>query len=625
MCGIAGFLSADVTTPPSVEAVKTMCAQMTHRGPDQDGLLVSGPVALGHRRLSIIDLRPEGAQPMTNEDGTIAVVVNGEIYNFAELRSQLVAKGHHFKSRSDSEVCLHLYEELGIDFVERLRGMFALALWDSNAQRLVLARDRIGKKPLFYHVGPRGLAFASEVQALVASRLFAVEPDLDAIDAYLALQYVPAPESAFRHVQKLPPGHRLVATPGKVEPAKAYHQLRFDQLDCRSEGAIIERLRHELDEAVRIRMVADVPVGAFLSGGIDSSIVVALMARASSQRVKTFSVGFTEKDHSELPYARQVAELYHTEHHELSVVPDMTAVLPKLVRHYGEPFADASAVPTYYLCEHTRSLVTVALSGDGGDEGFAGYNRYRYARIARAISALPGPTAQLVSSLLSGVTLPRLQPVRDFGRRLLLGEVTRYLGLIGHFPYDDRQRIYSAAMRERFSHDRVAERFERRIAGGTALDAVSRLLELDTQTYLPDDILVKVDIASMAHSLEVRAPLVDQQLMCFVAGIPAKFKLKGLQQKALLKRAAEPWLPASILHRKKQGFGLPIDRWMREDLAPMAADLLLSPRSAQRGIFAPDAVRALIGDHQRGESRGLQIWNLLMLELWFRTHIDQAD
>jgi asparagine synthase (glutamine-hydrolysing) len=600
-----------------------MCDAMVHRGPDDHGYLRDGPCALGHRRLSIIDLRPEGAQPMTNEDDSIAVVVNGEIYNFQELRSELEAKGHSFKSRSDSEVIVHLYEEEGVDGLDQRRGMFALALWDAPRQRLVLARDRFGKKPLFYHSGPEGLAFASELGALAESNHFDRRPNIDAIDAFLCLQYVPSPWTAFDGVRKLPPGCRLVCENGRVGEPERYFELRFDQPTSGSLPELTERLHCQIEDAVRARMVSDVPLGAFLSGGLDSSLIVAMMARHSSQPVKTFAVGFTSKDFSELPYAEMVAERYGTDHHEIVVQPDMASVIPEFVRHYGEPFADTSALPTWYLCQYTRTGVTVALSGDGGDEGFSGYRRYSHSRTARMLRGLPGPLPSVLAKTIGSIPLPAAQKVRDFGRRLMEPEHVRFLGLAAHIPHEDRLALYGQAMRERFSDDPVARRFAELYAASTASDPVNRLLDLDIQTYLTDDILTKVDIASMAHSLEVRCPLVDQDLMVFAASLPGQLKLRGLTTKLILREVAKPLLPERILKRSKRGFGLPIDRWMREDLAPMSRDVLLDQTALERGLFDPAAIEALLGQHQRGEPRGDQIWALMMLELWYRTFIDR--
>jgi asparagine synthase (glutamine-hydrolysing) len=617
------MLAADLEASPDDHAVRRMCDAMVHRGPDDYGYLTDGPCALGHRRLSIIDLRREGAQPMTNEDGSIAVVVNGEIYNFQELRRDLQAKGHRFKSRSDSEVLVHLYEEEGVDFLDHLRGMFALALWDGPRRRLLLARDRFGKKPLFYHMSPRGLVFASELGALTESGHFERRPNIAAIDAFLSLQYVPSPWTAFEGVSKLPAGCRLVCEAGRLGEPERYFQLRFDQPATGSLRELAERLHAQIEDAVRVRMVADVPLGAFLSGGLDSSLIVAMMALQSSKPVKTFSVGFTSKDFSELPYAKMVSDRYGTEHHEIVVEPDMASVVPELVRHYGEPFADSSALPTWYLCQYTRTGVTVALSGDGADEAFAGYRRHSHSRTARTLRRLPGPLPTILAKTIGSIPVPAAQQVRDYGRRLMEPEHVRFLGLAAHIPHEDRIALYGQAMRDRFAEDLVAHRFAELYAASTASDPVNRLLDLEIQTYLPDDILTKVDIASMAHSLEVRSPLVDQDLMAFAASVPGEMKLRGLTTKRILREVAKPLLPEKILTRPKQGFGLPVNRWMRNDLAAMSRDVLLDQSARERGIFDPAAIEGLLQRHQRGEPRGDQIWALMMLELWYRAFIDR--
>ena len=619
------MLTVDQNAAPEADAVRRMCEAMRYRGPDDHGLRTDGPCCLGHRRLSIIDLRPEGAQPMTTENDSISVVVNGEIYNFVELRKELEQHGHRFKSRSDSEVVLHLYEEHGVDFVDHLRGMFAIAIWDAPRKRLVLARDRFGKKPLFYHAGSRDLVFASELGALAASRRFDKRPDLDAINAFITIQYVPAPMTAFEGVKKLPAGHRLVCEAGVFQEPEPYYRLRFGEpRDGGDIQALTEELREIVEEAVRVRMVSDVPLGAFLSGGLDSSLIVALMARQSSQPVKTFSVGFTSKDKSELPYARLVAERYGTDHHEMIVEPDMTSVVPQLVRHYGEPFADTSALPTWYLCEYTRTGVTVALSGDGGDEAFAGYRRYKHCRTARNIRQLPWPLPQLLASALTHLPTPQAREVRDYGERIMQPEFQRFLGLTAPIPHKDRMAIYTRAMRERFAQDQMAVEFERLFKGSRAKDPVNRLLDVDIQTYLTDNILTKVDIASMAHSLEVRCPLVDQKVMDFAASLPGSLKLRGFTSKFLLRRMSDELLPRPILTRSKQGFGLPIDRWMRQDLAPLSRDVLLDQRARDRGIFDPVAVEDMLARHQRGEPRGFQLWSMMILELWYRECLESG-
>lgn len=622
MCGIAGYLTHGPANEEDVVVVRSMMRHLAHRGPDGEGLHRDGPMVLGHRRLAIVDLRPEASQPMVNEDGRIALIVNGEVYNFRELRRRLKGRGHRFRSRSDSEVMLHLYEDEGLDFVQMLRGMFALALWDGVERRLVLARDRFGKKPLYYHVGPRGLCFASELQALARTGLFPREPDLEALDAYLALQYVPAAWTAFRGVRKLEPGHLLVCRPGEEPKISRYYSLSFAPGGPTSVEAAAVELRRRIEDAVRVRMVADVPVGAFLSGGIDSTIVVGCMSRLSSQPVRTFSIGFPSGDESELPYARAVATYFGTDHHEMVVEPDMVQVLPKIVEHHGEPFADTSSVPTWYLSRFTREHVTVALSGDAGDEGFGGYKRYRYALVGRTLAGLPRPLRNLAAIVLSRLPAAAWQPVRDFARALPRGEVGRYLQLVGHFPYPDRIRLYHPDLRGRFARDLVADRFEAILARASAQDATGRLMELDFQTYLPDDILAKVDIASMAHALEVRCPLLDQEVVEFAAGLPTSLKLRGWDSKFILKRAMSDCLPPVVARRGKKGFAMPVDRWVREDLREMVRDTLLSRRALGRGLFDPREVARLIEAHDRGESRGLAIWNLLVLETWFRLFVD---
>ena len=595
-----------------------MCDAMVHRGPDDHGLRVDGPCALGHRRLSIIDLRPEGAQPMTNEDDTVSVVVNGEFYNFLELRNDLEARGHKFKSRSDSEVALHLYEEYGVDFLDHLRGMFAIALWDAPQRRLVLARDRFGQKPLYYHADRKALVFASELGGLVASGSFEKRVDLDGIDAFIAMQYIPAPLTAYEGVKKLPMGHRLICENGVVHEPEPYYTLRFDETRPGSIEDLTHELREVLEEAVRIRLMSDVPLGAFLSGGVDSSLIVALMAIQSSQPVKTFSVGFPSKSFSELPYAKMVADEYETDHHEMIVEPNMASVVPQLVRHYGEPFADTSALPTWYLCEYTRKGVTVALSGDAGDEAFGGYRRYMHTRTSRAIHRMPWPLPQMAAGLLSHIPTPQAQEVRDYGERLMQPEHIRFLGLSAPIPHKDRMLMYTPPMRERFAEDQMAVLFERLFDESSAVDPINRVIDVDTQTYLTGNGLTKVDIASMAHSLEVRQPLIDHEVMEFAASLPGSMKLRGMTTKFLLREVAKDLLPKRILTRPKQGFSVPVDRWMREDLAPLSRDLLLDQSTRERGIFEPKAVENLLKKQQQGEPRGFQIWVLMILELWYR-------
>jgi asparagine synthase (glutamine-hydrolysing) len=621
MCGIVGQLAPD-SERADPEAVRRMSDAIAHRGPDGEGLYRDGPCVLGHRRLAIIDLSDAARQPMLNEDGSVAISVVGEIYNHVELRRELEAKGHRFRSRSDIEVVAHLYEEYGDRMPGMLRGMFAIAVWDHKRGELLLARDRYGEKSIYWTFGRHGLAFASEIPALLELEGVGTERDLAALDAYLALQYVPHPHTIFRDIKKLPPGHLMVVRPGQEPVPRSYmtvdHSPRYAGID---EVEACREVRRVVEDAVRVRLMSDVPLGAFLSGGVDSSIVVACMARASSKPVKTFSIGIG--DNPELPYARLVAERYKTDHHEEIVTPDTVAMLPAIVKSYGEPFADPSAVPTRVLSQMTRKYVTVALSGDAADEAFGGYKRYVWAHVADAIRRLPGPARRGVASLLTRTPSGPARWLREYGHHLNTDAASRYLRFICHFSADEKSAIYSADLRARFQRDATAERFAEILARSHAPDALGKLLELDVRTYLPDDILVKVDIASMAHSLEVRAPFVDHHVMEIAAGLPTHLKVRGLTGKVLLKRAFADLLPAAIVKRKKRGFSLPLARWFSRDLYGFARDVLLSQAARERGLFAPRGIENLLDDHRRGEDHGDRIWNLLVLELWHREVFDR--
>lgn len=626
MCGIAGLLAASPDGRPEQAVVRRFAAALVHRGPDGGGFFAEGPVALAHRRLSIIDLSEAGRQPMTNEDGSVVIVVNGEIYNHLELRRDLESKGHRFRSGSDSEVVAHLYEEVGGRVPEMLRGMFALAVWDARARKLLLARDRFGEKPVYYTMRRDGFAFASELGALLADPGTVAELDPAALDLYLTLQYVPAPGSIFRGINKLPAGCALELTCGGEPKLRRYYDIDYaPNLGVLSEQEAAERVRAAVEESVRVRLMSDVPLGAFLSGGIDSSIIVACMARASSSPVKTFSVGFAGTTFSELPYARQVAERYHTEHTELQVEPDMVHLLPSIVRHHGEPFGDSSSLPTRYLCEMTRKHVTVALSGDGGDEAFGGYRRYRWASLAARLAALPGPLAPLVRGILTHLPGKAARPVRELGARLDQDEAARYLRLICHFSLEERAAIYGAAMRDQLKVDRALDDFRRRLQESHAEDAVSRFCELDAHTYLPDDIFTKVDIASMAFSLETRAPFVDHLVMELGAALPGRYKLRGKRGKHILKEAFANVLPEAIVDRRKKGFAMPMREWFAGPLHGFARELLLSPEARGRGLFEPAAIESLLHRHRAGEDHGERLWNLVILEQWFRTMVDGRD
>jgi asparagine synthase (glutamine-hydrolysing) len=621
VCGIAGLVAPEGVTGDT-EKVQRMTAAIAHRGPDGEGMWRDGPCVLGHRRLAIIDLSAAAAQPMENEDGNVAIAVVGEIYNHVELRADLEARGHRFRSKSDIEVVAHLWEEYGDRTPGMLRGMFAIAVWDKRTRTLMLARDRYGEKSIYWTFGRHGLAFASELPALLELDGVGHEVDLVALDAYLALQYVPHPSTIFTDIKKLPPGHMVVVRPGQAPEPRPYftidHTPRYAGID-RVEA--IRLVRETVEDAVRVRLMSDVPLGAFLSGGIDSSIVVACMARASGKPVKTFSIGVGDK--TELPYARLVAERYRTDHHEEHVRPDTVALLPAIVRSHGEPFADPSAVPTRVLAEMTRKHVTVALSGDAGDETFGGYKRYIWAHVAHMVQRLPRAAQRGVAAVLSRTPSGPGRWVREYGAALGADEATRYLRFISHFSAAEKAGIYSSDLRRQFARDRTAERFAQILGASRGGDPISKLLELDVRTYLPDDILVKVDIASMAHSLEVRAPFVDHHVMELAAALPASLKVSGLTGKVLLKQAFADLVPPEIVKRSKRGFSLPLARWFSGELYGFARDTLLSQSARERGLFEPSRVSGLLESHRRGEDHGDRLWNLLVLELWYREVFDR--
>jgi asparagine synthase (glutamine-hydrolysing) len=629
MCGIGGKLYFDQARPVEPEVLERMNAAQAHRGPDDSGIYCQGAVGLAHRRLSIIDLSPAGHQPMANEDGTIWIVFNGEIYNFQALRLRLAERGHRFRSRTDTEVLLHLYEEYGVDCLQFLRGMFAFAIWDAPRRQLFLARDRLGKKPLCYQQDAEALRFASEAKAILQDPAVEPQPDPVGVSRYLTYGYVPSPGSAFQGMRKLPPAHYLLFREGKTEVVR-YWQLRRSQKLHRPEGEWCREILARLEEAVRLRLVSDVPLGAFLSGGIDSSAVVAMMSHASGGVIKTFSIGFDEPEYDELRFARQVAERFGTEHHELVVRPDATAILPKLAWHYDEPFGDSSAVPTYYVAQMTRRHVTVALNGDAGDEDFGGYDRYVASLLAASFDRLPG--ARLLRRAIRwGLRLwpqgGRRTSLLSRGRRFLDGLTElperRYARWFCHFYGDRKDELCSPEFRAAWGEDDALEVLLRAYRESDATDFLDATLGVDAALYLPDDLLVKVDIASMAHSLEARSPFLDHEFMEFAATIPSNLKVRGRVKKHILKRALSGLLPDEILHRPKMGFGMPIDHWFRHELRDLAYDTLLGPRCLARGYFRPEALRRLLDEHTRGTANWhYLLWTLLMLELWHRTYVD---
>jgi asparagine synthase (glutamine-hydrolysing) len=624
VCGIAGRLNFRTGAPVDAAVVRGMGALLAHRGPDGEGLWCDGAVGLAHRRLAVIDLSEAAAQPMRGEDPRVWAVLNGELYNFRELRTALAARGHRFRTESDTEVLLAAYAAHGVDGVARLRGMFALALWDGGRRRLLLARDRAGKKPLYYRLDGDGIAFASEPKAFLAEPAFEATPALDALADYLTYHYVPAPGSAFAGVRRLPPAHWLVVEDGRVR-LERYWALRYlpkvSVPEADAEAELLARLR----DAVRCRLVADVPLGAFLSGGIDSSTVVALMAEAGAAPIRTFSIGFDERSHDELPFARRVARRYGAEHHEFVVRPEAVAILPRMIWHYNEPYADASALPTFHLAELTRRHVTVALNGDGGDESLAGYRRHVAGRVAERYAGLARPVRRPLAALAAG--LPGAGRRADYARRFVagLGEpaAARYARWAGHLEPALKAELTTDAFRHATAGPDALARLADRYEEAAELGAIDAALATDVATYLPDDLLVKVDVATMAHGLEARSPFLDHEVMEYCARLPADLKVRGRTTKYLLRRAVRGLLPPEVIARPKQGFGVPLDRWFRGPLEPMLPDVLLDPRTLRRGYFREAVVRRLLDEHRRGV-RGwhAELWSLLVLELWHRMFVD---
>ncbi len=606
-----------------------MASVINHRGPDDEGIYVKNNVGLAHKRLSILDLSPAGHQPMNNEDGSIWIVFNGEIYNFLDLREELQKKGHTFRSRTDTETIIHLYEEKGVECVHDLRGMFAFAIWDENKKRLFCARDRAGKKPFVYAHTEDGLVFASEIKSLLRDPALKRNLDYSAIHHYLTYQYVPSPLSIFKDIKKLPPAHVLIYEGGDLT-IKRYWSLSYQKkLHLSSVGEYGEQFRDLFQEAVKIRLRSDVPLGAFLSGGIDSSLVVAVMSRLMNQPVKTFSIGFEEEGYDEVAFARIIAEKYETDHHEFTVKPDAVSILPQLVWHYNEPFADSSAIPTYYVSKMTRDFVTVALNGDGGDESFAGYERYVADKLADYYRRVPPFIREGIIRRVVD-TLPHSTNRRNFFRRLKrfvkgISEPPerRYVRWICFFDNEMKGDLYTPSFkdlnRELDSVDLTVKWYER----ADAEQFLDRTLFVDVMSYLPEDLLVKVDIASMAHSLEARSPFLDHKVMEFAALLPPNLKLRGMETKFLLKDTLSDIVPQEILQRKKMGFGVPLDVWFRNDLKEMAYDVLLDQKSIERGYFRKEYVLQMLDDHvSKRYDHSYRIWALLFLELWHRMFID---
>ena len=636
MCGIVGKVNFD-GAPVDAGWLHAACDLVAHRGPDGERALIENDgrgasVGFGHRRLRIIDLNPTADQPMQNtgcrHEGKpdLAIVFNGEIYNYLELRRELQARGHRFTTDSDTEVILHLYEERGAGCVEPLRGMFAFAIWDRSHGQVMLARDRVGKKPLYYRHDRLRLWFASEARAILADPDVPIEIDPQAIRTYLTLGYVAGAESAFAGLRRLPPGCVAVIDRSGIR-LERYWTLAYEPKLPLTQAAAIDEVRRRLDESVRLRLISDVPLGAFLSGGIDSSAIVALMSRAGG-RVKTFSIGFDDDRFNELAYARAVAGRFDTDHHEFVVKPELDDILPRLAWHYGEPFADSSAVPTYHLARLAREHITVALTGDGGDESFAGYRRYVAERLSTRAAVWPAGVRRIGAAMLAWLPTASESRSRLYDiRRLLAGldqpRAKRYASWFGFFDPAAAllDRDFAAATSESLALEPLRQAFELH----RVLDPADAAMAADVSAYLPDDLLVKADIATMAHGLEARSPLLDQEVMAFAARLPAAMKLQGRSTKAFFKRALSGLVPDEILSRPKMGFAVPLDSWLRTSLRDMTSDVLLSSRARQFGILQQDAVERLVNEHMSGAaSHGHRIWALLMLHLWHDYAVEPA-
>ena len=623
MCGIAGIVARPDEVVEAAD-VHRMCQTIAHRGPDDQGIRGDGPVGLGMRRLSIIDLSG-GRQPIHNEDQSVWVVFNGEIYNFPELRRDLERRGHTFYTHSDTEVIVHLYEEMGADCVKQLRGMFAIALYDKQKRSLLLARDRLGKKPLHYALHNGRLLFGSEIKAILAVAPELAEVDSEGLLQYFYFGYIPDPLTAFQRIRKLPPGHLMEYAHGTITIREYWDVPAYGTHPAMSEEECLEELERRLEEAVRIRLISDVPLGALLSGGVDSSIVVALMARVSSGPVKTFSIGFHAEKFNEAEYARLVGERFGTDHHELVLDPNLEETLSFLSGMLEEPFGDSSMLPTYYVCRMARQQVTVALSGDGGDELFAGYDRYLVAMERQKFDRMPRWLGRLYREQVHD-RVPSGMYGKNLAWNASLSARDRYLDDVSFFPALHRERNL-------FTGDFLAaaqklpdplQRWQRYYDDAPATDRLSRLMYLDMKTYLTADILAKVDRMSMATSLEVRVPMLDQELVEWVAALPAEWKFRAGTRKYVLKKLAERLgIPSELLHRKKQGFQMPLVDWMRSEVKDQFLRVLLEPKTLQRGYFKPEAVRALVDEHAQGRrNRSGLLWRMFVLELWHRNFLE---
>ncbi|MDR0390970.1 MAG: asparagine synthase (glutamine-hydrolyzing) [Planctomycetaceae bacterium] len=651
MCGICGAVWTEFGQPIELSVLDTMTDILAHRGPDDRGTFIDRGVALGHRRLAIIDLTQSAHQPMHNQNKNIHLIFNGEIYNFKSLRQNLTQNGCNFKSESDTEVILHLYEKFGENFLNYLNGMFALAIWDAQKKQLLLARDRLGKKPLFYRTEPNTnsnyitlhnsnyektsqnihrLIFASELKSILSIPNMPRDINPFAIDEYLTYQYIPHPNTIFNGIAKLPPAHYAIWRNGELQ-IKQYWKPDWN---AESENISLsdwkEQLRDLVIDAVKIRMQSDVPIGAFLSGGIDSSITAGLMQQINPQPIHTFNIGFQQKEFDESPYAKQLADKFKTIHHQFTVTAEIEDLLPRLIWHYDEPFADSSAIPTMLLCEMTRREVTVALSGDGGDEMFAGYDRYRAVKFSNICAKLPllfrKLLAEKIQPIIPNSTKQRsiLRRTKRFLEALAMQPLEQYLQWIAIFNNEKRQNLYTQDFKNSISNYNSINFLKQAESNCIERDICSRISFVDMQTYLPCDILTKVDIASMANSLECRAPLLDYRIAELAIKMPIKYKIKQNHGKHILREIFQNLLPTNIEKRRKMGFGVPINYWFKNELKNKIYDTLLDKKTIERGYFQKKYITQLLNEHTNNQiDHAYRIWSLLVLELWIRNTIDK--
>ena len=636
MCGICGKIDLTGKTV-SRNLLRSMTESFAYRGPDDEGFFLKGPLGLGHRRLSIIDLSPAGRQPMSNEDETLWLVFNGEIYDFVETRKKLVSKGHTLKSQTDTETVLHLYEEEGISCLKRLNGMFGFGLWDARLQRLWLARDRLGKKPLVYYWDGKRFLFASEIKALLRDPEVPREIDFNALDLYLTLNYIPAPWTIFKNIRKLLPGHSLLFEKGDLS-VQSFWDIPANHSGLPSPSESVpreeckERLRQLLEASVRRRLIADVPLGAFLSGGIDSSIIVALMARHSSRPVKTFSIGYEDlPSFDETRYAREVAGFNHTEHYEFKLgYRDILDAFPKVLDNLDEPFADSSAVPTYIVSRETKRRVTVALSGDGGDELFAGYRMYLgeywakpYARIPRILrESVIAPFIENLPDARDKPSLELIRRAKKFVRGMSLSFPERFCGWREILPFSMRQKL----LRDPPARDFYLDLIRKDVDRGKGLfpeDQINLMLYLDVKGLLPGDMLTKVDRMSMANSLEVRVPFLDHTLVEYVFGLKGSTKLGALRGKKILLETFKELLPPLLHNRPKWGFEMPIGAWFRKELRFLIEQYLEEGRVRRQGLFDPRIINTMVSNHMSGrQDTSWPLWNLIVFEHWYEKYIE---